>query len=80
MTKEEVISELESKGLDDILKLIKEAEKGKLAELELMEQIGLLQDPTLNEEVLNLLRNLDVEIVYVTHDEEEEEDEETDEK
>lgn len=77
MTKEEIVKELEKMELTDIVELIEDAEKGYLEELELVEQIGLLQDQRLNEEVLNLLNQLGVHLVYVTDDEEEntEEDE-----
>ena len=74
MTKEEIIKELTDKGLTDIIDLIKDAEKGYLEELELVEQVGLLHDPKLNEEVIKLLKELQVEIIYVTDDEEENEE------
>lgn len=75
MTKEEILKELTDKGLKDIIHLIKDAEKGYLEELELVEQVGLLHDPKLNEEVIKLLKELNVDIIYVTDDEEEEDDE-----
>lgn len=72
MTKEEIVTELEQQGLKDILELIRDAEKGYLEELELVEQIGLVNDSKLNQEVINLLQDLNVEIIYVTYDTEEE--------
>ncbi|MFX0559983.1 hypothetical protein TEPIDINF_001398 [Tepidibacillus infernus] len=73
MTKEEILKELQEKELDDIIELIEDAENGYLEELELVEQIGLMYDPKLNEEVLNLLKSLGVKITYVEADDEEEE-------
>lgn len=75
MTRDEIVQALEEKKLADIIELIEDAEKGQVEELELVEQIGLVHDPKLNEEVLRLLEELDVTITYVTYDDEEEEDE-----
>ncbi len=66
------MEQLKERNLMDIIDLIKKAEKGYIEELELVEQIGLLHDPTLNVEVLELLKSLNVKIIYVTYDEEDE--------
>lgn len=78
MTKEEILSRLEQKGLTDIVDLVVDAEKGYLEELELVEQVGLVHDTELNNEVLNLLKSLNVKITYIV-DEEDEDKEEDDE-
>jgi len=78
MTKEELMAVLEEKELTDVIELIEDAESGDLEELELMEHLGLLMDPELNREVLQLLQSLGVTITYVRYDEEE--DEETEEE
>lgn len=69
LNKEEIILELREKKLDDIIKLIEDAEKGYFEELELVEQIGLVNDVKLNKEVINLLHSYNVNIVYVNDDE-----------
>ncbi|RXT15222.1 hypothetical protein [Ammoniphilus sp. CFH 90114] len=74
MTKEEVLLALKQKGLEDIVELIEDAETGDLEELELVESIGLVHDPLLNDAVLQLLQDLGVELIFVTDDEEEEEE------
>jgi hypothetical protein len=74
MTKEEILQSLKSKGLADIIELIEDAENGDLEELELVESIGLVHDTRLNDEVLQLLQDLGVELVFVTDDEEDEEE------
>ena len=74
MTKEEILQALKSKGLEDIIELIEDAEKGDLEELELVESIGLVHDARLNDEVLQLLQDLGVELVFVTDDEEDDEE------
>lgn len=73
MTKEEILARLEQKGLTDIVDLVADAEKGYLEELELVEQVGLVHDTELNDEVLNLLKNLNVKITYVVIEEDEDE-------
>ncbi|WP_134700499.1 hypothetical protein [Ammoniphilus sp. YIM 78166] len=75
MTKDEILQSLKSKGLEDIIELIEDAEKGDLEELELVESIGLVHDTRLNDEVLQLLQDLGVELIFVTDDEEDEEEE-----
>ncbi|QOY35797.1 hypothetical protein AWH56_024595 [Anaerobacillus isosaccharinicus] len=72
MTKEEILTTLNTQGLIDIVELIEDAETGHLEELELVESVGLLYDETLNKEVIRLLQELGVEIIYVTDDDEEE--------
>lgn len=74
MTKEEILTALNKKGLDEIIEIIEDAESGELEELELVESIGLVHDDGLNQEVIQLLKQLGVSIVYVT-DEDEDEDE-----
>ena len=74
MTKEEILQKLQEKGLTDIIDLIKDAEKGYLEELELVEQIGLVHDSELNDEVLNLLKDFNVKIIYVKDEDLEEEE------
>ncbi|WP_096200873.1 hypothetical protein [Bacillus sp. FJAT-45350] len=64
--KEEILNKLEKRGLDDIVELIEDAEKGHLTELELVKSLGLLYDDELNEQVLALLQELGVELIYVT--------------
>lgn len=75
MTKDEIIEKLTEKGLTDILDIIRDAEKGYLEELELVEQIGLVHDSKLNEEVINLLKSYDVKITYIVDEEDGEEEE-----
>ncbi|MBP1931605.1 hypothetical protein [Ammoniphilus resinae] len=75
MTKDELLTILKENNFDEIIELIEDAETGDLAELELVESLGLLYDEQLNEEVLRLLQELGVKIIYVTDvDGEEEED------
>lgn len=74
MTKDEIVSALNNKGLDEIVEIIEDAENGQLEELELVESIGLVHDDELNREVIQLLQELGVSIIYVT-DEDEDEDE-----
>ncbi|MGD9678568.1 MAG: hypothetical protein AB7V16_09530 [Vulcanibacillus sp.] len=69
MNKEEIIEKLMEKQLDDVVKMINDADKGFLGDLELVEQIGLINDDILNKEVINLLRSYNVNIIYVTDDE-----------
>lgn len=75
MTKDEIIEKLTDKGLRDILDIIRDAEKGYLEELELVEQIGLVHDSKLNEEVINLLKSYDVKITYIVDEEDGKEEE-----
>jgi hypothetical protein len=70
MTKEEVIVKLENLGMEDMIELIEDAEKGYLEELELVESIGLVYDRDLNDAMLHVLKNLGVAIVYVTDEDE----------
>ncbi|WP_026673106.1 hypothetical protein [Alkalihalobacterium bogoriense] len=69
MDKEQVISKLKEKNLDDIIELIEDAQEGYLTELELVESLGLVYDDELNKQVLDLLKQLGVTIIYVTDDE-----------
>ncbi len=70
MNTEEILQILKEQGLTDIIELIEDAETGDLEELELVESVGLLYDETLNKEVIKLLQELGVKIIYVTDDEE----------
>ncbi|QQK76066.1 hypothetical protein HUG15_11195 [Salicibibacter cibarius] len=63
MTREELIQTLESKGLDEVLELIEEADNGEMDELELLPSLGLLQDQQLNDAVLEYLKGKGVTIV-----------------
>ena len=71
MTKEELMAVLEKNQMTDVIELIEDAESGDLEELELVEHLGLLMDPELNREVLQLLQALGVTITYVQYDDEE---------
>jgi len=78
MTRDELVKVLENNHMTEVIELIEDAEKGDLEELELAESLGLLLDPKLNQEVLQLLESLGVTIIYVRDDEEEEETDEDD--
>ncbi|OIJ14763.1 hypothetical protein BKP37_07220 [Anaerobacillus alkalilacustris] len=69
MNKENVIKILEERKLTDIIELIEDAETGDLEELELVKSVGLLYDVALNKEVIQLLQDLGVKIIYVTDEE-----------
>lgn len=69
MNKTEIVEILAEKKLTDIIELIEDAEKGHLEELELVESIGLLYDESLNKEVIELLQELGVKIIYVRDEE-----------
>lgn len=73
MTREEIVNELKRLEMNDVLEIIEDAETGHLEELELVESIGLVYDPDLNREVINLLKQLNVSIVYLTDENENEE-------
>lgn len=75
MTRDELLKVLENNQMTEVIELIEDAEKGDLEELELAESLGLLLDPDLNREVLQLLESLGVTIIYVQDDEEDETDE-----
>ncbi|GAE25010.1 hypothetical protein JCM9140_979 [Halalkalibacter wakoensis JCM 9140] len=70
MTKEEVLKELQKHGMDDMIELIEDAEKGYLEQLELVESIGLVYDKDLNTSLIEVLKQLGVEIIFVTDEEE----------
>ncbi|MDT8859947.1 hypothetical protein N0O92_06855 [Alkalihalobacillus sp. MEB130] len=70
MTKEEVLSVLKSRGMDDMVELVEDAEAGYLEELELVESIGLVYDRDLNEALLRVLTELGVQLIFVTDEEE----------
>ncbi|WP_390183795.1 hypothetical protein [Halalkalibacter kiskunsagensis] len=72
MTKEEVLDEIKKRKMDDIIELIEDAEAGQLEELEIVESIGLLYDRDLNHALIQVFKDLGVEIVYVSDDEESE--------
>lgn len=75
MTRDELLKVLESNQMTEVIELIEDAEKGDLEELELAESLGLLLDPDLNREVLQLLESLGVTIIYVQDDEDETDEE-----
>ncbi|SDH42872.1 hypothetical protein [Alteribacillus bidgolensis] len=66
MTKEEIKSILKEKQMEEALELIEEAEAGELAELELVQSLGLLRDPSLNEKVIRVLQEEGVSIIYIS--------------
>lgn len=70
MKRDEIVNELKRLGMDDVLEIIEDAETGHLEELELVESIGLVYDQNLNREVINLLKQLNVSIVYLTDENE----------
>lgn len=70
MERQQIVTKLEEQGLEDIIELIEDAESGHLEELELVESIGLLYDEELNRAVVSLLKELGVNIIYVTDDDE----------
>ncbi|WP_096188687.1 hypothetical protein [Evansella halocellulosilytica] len=64
-TKNDLLDELEKRGMTDVVELITDAENGELEALELAPSLGLLRDDDLNERVINLLKDNGVEIIYV---------------
>ncbi|QOS99575.1 hypothetical protein JNUCC42_01990 [Brevibacterium sp. JNUCC-42] len=76
MTQQEIIDTLKEKRMTEILELIYDAKSGDLEELELVESLGLLADETLNKEVIRLLEELGVTMIYLSGDEEDDEEEE----
>ncbi|WP_068791669.1 hypothetical protein [Brevibacillus laterosporus] len=79
MTQQEIVDALKERRMTEILELIEDAKSGNLEELELVESLGLLADVTLNKEVIRLLEELGVTIIYLSGDEEDEEEDENDE-
>ncbi|ERM19364.1 hypothetical protein [Brevibacillus laterosporus] len=79
MTQQEIVDALKERRMTEILELIEDAKSGNLEELELVESLGLLADETLNKEVIRLLEELGVTIIYLSGDEEDEEEDEDDE-
>ncbi|MBA4533670.1 hypothetical protein E1B06_03320 [Brevibacillus laterosporus] len=79
MTQQEIVDALKERRMTEILELIEDAKSGDLEELELVESLGLLADETLNKEVIRLLEELGVTIIYLSGDEEDEEEDEDDE-
>ncbi|MFB0828903.1 hypothetical protein ACEU2D_04605 [Brevibacillus laterosporus] len=79
MTQQEIVDALKERRMTEILELIEDAKSGNLEELELVESLGLLADETLNKEVIRLLEELGVTIIYLSGDEEDEEEDENDE-
>ncbi|RSL33409.1 hypothetical protein D7Z54_10605 [Salibacterium salarium] len=69
MTKAEIKETLQEKQLEEALEIIEEAEQGELAELELVESLGLLRDEQLNNEVITLLQEEGVTITYIPAEE-----------
>lgn len=76
MTQQEIIDTLKEKRMTEILELIYDAKTGDLEELELVESLGLLADETLNKEVIRLLEELGVTMIYLSGDEEDDEEDE----
>lgn len=74
MTQQEIVDALKERRMTEILELIEDAKSGNLEELELVESLGLLVDETLNKEVIRLLEELGVTIIYLSGDEEDEEE------
>ncbi|WP_100407269.1 hypothetical protein [Bacillus solitudinis] len=70
MTKQDILDELKKRDMKDILEIVKDAEKGYLEELELVESIGLVYDKELNDDILSLLKEFGVKIEYVKDEEE----------
>ncbi|SDH05817.1 hypothetical protein SAMN05192534_101474 [Alteribacillus persepolensis] len=68
MTKAEMKQLLEQKDMQEALELLEEAENGELAELELVESLGLLRDATLNDELTRILKEEGVNIIYISDD------------
>ncbi|AIG27744.1 hypothetical protein EGH10_19395 [Brevibacillus laterosporus] len=79
MTQQEIVDALKERRMTEILELIEDAKSGNLEELELVESLGLLADETLNKEVIRLLEELGVTIIYLSGEEEDEEEDENDE-
>ncbi|CCF14809.1 putative uncharacterized protein [Brevibacillus laterosporus GI-9] len=79
MTQQEIVDALKERRMTEILELIEDAKSGDLEELELVESLGLLADEMLNKEVIRLLEELGVTIIYLSGDEEDEEEDEDDE-
>ncbi|GAE29080.1 hypothetical protein [Halalkalibacter hemicellulosilyticus] len=69
MKKQDILNELKNRKLDDIVELIEDAESGDLEELEVVQSVGLLYDQTLNQEVIHLLKELGVTIIYIKDEE-----------
>ncbi|HAS01657.1 MAG TPA: hypothetical protein DCR67_09405 [Brevibacillus sp.] len=79
MTQQEIVDALKERRMTEILELIEDAKSGNLEELELVESLGLLADETLNKEVIRLLEELGVTIIYLSGEEADEEEDENDE-
>ncbi|MCR8937817.1 hypothetical protein O0555_10700 [Brevibacillus laterosporus] len=79
MTQQEIVDTLKERRMTEILELIGDAKSGDLEELELVESLGLLADETLNKEVIRLLEDLGVNIIYLSGDEEDEEEDDEEE-
>lgn len=75
MTQQEIVDTLKERRMTEILELIYDAKSGDLEELELVESLGLLADETLNKEVIGLLEELGVNIIYLSGDDEDDEEE-----
>ncbi|ADH99586.1 hypothetical protein [Salisediminibacterium selenitireducens] len=67
---DEIKQRLENEGLHEVLELIEDAERGDLEELELVKSLGLLRDEELNKQVLSILENEGVTIIYVSEEDE----------
>lgn len=67
---DDLVERLREQGLEDILEMVEDAEKGKLEEIELVKSIGLLYDQDDNKRLLEWFEEQGVTLVYVTEDEE----------
>ncbi|MDQ0255240.1 hypothetical protein J2S74_002622 [Evansella vedderi] len=65
MTRDDIVTELHSRNMDEIIELIEDAENGELEELELAKPLGLLREEQLNDHVIKLLEENGVKIIYV---------------
>lgn len=70
MSVNEVKKQLQEQELHEVLELIEDAERGDLEELELVKSLGLLRDEELNKQVLEILENEGVLIIYVSEEDE----------
>ncbi|ADU30191.1 hypothetical protein [Evansella cellulosilytica] len=70
MKRDELVERLKELHMTEIIELIEDAENGDLEELELARALGLLRDEKLNDEVIKLLEDKGVNIIYLEDDEE----------
>ncbi|MBB5173605.1 hypothetical protein [Texcoconibacillus texcoconensis] len=70
MNRDTLVQTLQDQKFDEVVELIEEAEAGDIEELELVDSLGLLRDETLNDAVINYLKEQGVEIIYISKEEE----------